>query len=67
MSRQGTMMRSVKSLHERRVTQSNRKDISLICSANKPIAKLVPYKPSSTQRKPGHLKGLIHIEKDFDK
>lgn len=38
----------------------------IICSANNPIAKLVPYKPSSKPRIAGEFKGQIKIEKDFD-
>ncbi len=39
----------------------------VICSANKPIAKLVPYIESQkANRKCGQLKGKIKIEEDFD-
>ena len=38
----------------------------IICSANKPIAKLISYKTSSKARVPGQLKGKISIKKDFD-
>ena len=38
----------------------------IICSANKPIAKLISYKASLASRIPGKLKGKINIGKDFD-
>ena len=38
----------------------------VICSSNKPIAKLIPYNTSSEDRVPGQLKGKIKIAKDFD-
>ena len=39
----------------------------IICSANKPVAKLISYKSTSKPRMPGKLKGKIKITKDFDK
>lgn len=38
----------------------------IICSSNKPIAKLVSYKTNSTPRIPGILKTKISIKKDFN-
>lgn len=38
----------------------------IICSSNKPIAKLIAYVGSLEPRAPGKLKGKIKIEKDFD-
>ena len=34
--------------------------------AGKPVAKIVPYDRSKEPRKPGALRGKIHIAKDFD-
>jgi len=38
----------------------------IICSADKPIAKLIPYTKSTEERRSGVFKGKITIEKDFD-
>ncbi len=38
----------------------------IICSSNKPIAKLVSYKTNNAPRIPGILKSKITIKKDFD-
>ncbi|MBY0580898.1 MAG: type II toxin-antitoxin system prevent-host-death family antitoxin [Rickettsiales bacterium] len=37
----------------------------IICSSNKPIAKLVSYKTETAPRIPGLLKSKIIIKKDF--
>lgn len=34
--------------------------------AGKPVARLVPYRPSRTPRQPGALRGQIRIADDFD-
>ncbi len=36
----------------------------VIAKSGEPVAKLVPYRPPP--RKPGRLKGKIHIAPDFD-
>jgi prevent-host-death family protein len=38
----------------------------IIAKAGKPKAKLVPYRPESGPRKPGHALGLTFIAGDFD-
>ena len=38
----------------------------VIAKAGKPYLNLVPYNESRKQRKPGRLKGRIHIAPDFD-
>ena len=38
----------------------------IICSSNKPIAKLVPYEDNPQPRKSGLLKGKIQIKDGFD-
>jgi prevent-host-death family protein len=38
----------------------------IICSSNKPIAKLVSYKTDNVPRIPGILKTRISIKKDFN-
>jgi prevent-host-death family protein len=38
----------------------------IIGKAGKPVARLVPYKESPPQRKPGSMKGKIRIARDFD-
>jgi prevent-host-death family protein len=38
----------------------------IIGKAGKPVARLVPYKEAPPQRKPGSMKGKIHIARDFD-
>ena len=38
----------------------------VIAKAGKPMAKLVPIKPTPRVRKPGFLKGKIKIADDFD-
>ena len=37
-----------------------------IGKAGKPVAKIVPYDGSREPRKPGALRGKIHIAEDFD-
>ena len=37
-----------------------------IGKAGKPVAKIVPYDGSKEPRKPGALRGKIHIAEDFD-
>ena len=37
-----------------------------IARAGKPVARLVPVKPAATPRRPGLLRGRIHISDDFD-
>lgn len=39
----------------------------VIAKAGKPVARLVPYRKSPPNRKPGALKGKIWISPDFDK
>jgi prevent-host-death family protein len=39
----------------------------IIGRAGKPVARLVPYKPSSPKRKPGSWKGKVWISPDFDR
>lgn len=39
----------------------------IICTSNKPIAKLVAYNYSSDKRRANLFKGKITINKDFDK
>lgn len=41
-------------------------DEIIIAKAGKPIAKLVPITLLKSKRKPGRLKGKIHISADFD-
>lgn len=38
----------------------------VIAKAGKPYLNLVPYRETRKQRKPGRLKGRIHIAPDFD-
>ncbi|WP_207215493.1 type II toxin-antitoxin system Phd/YefM family antitoxin [Rickettsiales endosymbiont of Peranema trichophorum] len=38
----------------------------IICSSNKPIAKLISYKTDNIPRIPGILKTKISIKKDFN-
>ena len=38
----------------------------VIAKAGKPYLNLVPYRETRKQRKPGRLKGRIHIEPGFD-
>ena len=38
----------------------------IIARAGKPIARLVPYHPGPVHRKPGDLRGRIHMASDFD-
>lgn len=38
----------------------------IIAKAGKPAAKLVPITQAKPKRKPGMLKGKIHIKSDFD-
>jgi antitoxin (DNA-binding transcriptional repressor) of toxin-antitoxin stability system len=39
----------------------------IILKSRTPVAKLIRYKLSGKTRKPGALKGKIHIADDFDK
>ena len=38
----------------------------IIGKAGKPVAKLVPFKPTKQARKPGCWKGKVKISKDFN-
>ena len=38
----------------------------IIGKAGKPVVKMVRYDPSGEERKPGALRGKIHIADDFD-
>jgi len=38
----------------------------IIARAGKPIARLVPYQPDRAPRRPGDLRGRIHMADDFD-
>ena len=38
----------------------------IIGKAGRPVAKIVPFGPSDTPRKPGALRGQIRIADDFD-
>lgn len=38
----------------------------VIAKAGKPVARLVPVEPTKTERKPGALKGKMHVADDFD-
>jgi prevent-host-death family protein len=38
----------------------------IIGKAGKPVAKIVPYNPSTESRKPGALRGKIKISDNFD-
>lgn len=39
----------------------------IIARAGKPVARLVPYRESARQRKPGYWKGKVRIAADFDR
>jgi prevent-host-death family protein len=41
-------------------------DEVVVLSSDKPVAKLVPYKSTGVERKPGLLKGQIKIKAGFD-
>jgi prevent-host-death family protein len=38
----------------------------IIAKAGKPVARLAPLENKTFDRKPGRLKGLIHMRADFD-
>jgi len=38
----------------------------VLCRNGKPVARLVPLRPRSVERKPGRLRGRIRIADDFD-
>ena len=38
----------------------------ILAKAGEPVARIVPYAPARSPRKPGALKGKIRIGKDFD-
>jgi prevent-host-death family protein len=38
----------------------------IIAKSGKPIARLVPYVPKGTVRRPGAMRGKIRIKKNFD-
>ena len=38
----------------------------IIAKSGKPVARLVPYTPKGTARRPGSLRGKIRIKKNFD-
>jgi prevent-host-death family protein len=38
----------------------------IIAKSGKPVARLVPYTPKGTVRRPGAMRGKIRIKKNFD-
>ncbi len=38
----------------------------IIAKAGKPVARLIPYAPKGTVRRPGTMRGKIRIKKSFD-
>ena len=38
----------------------------IIAKSGKPVARLVPYAPKRTARRPGAMRGMIRIKKNFD-
>ena len=50
----------------RLLTRAESGEEIIIARAGKPIAKLVPFKPERTTRKPGVWKGKVKIADDFD-
>ena len=38
----------------------------IIAKSGKPVARLVPYTPKGTVRRPGVMRGKIRIKKNFD-
>jgi len=38
----------------------------IIAKSGKPVARLVPYVPEGTVRRPGAMRGKIRIKKNFD-
>ena len=38
----------------------------VLCRNGKPVARLVPFRSQSVERKPGRLRGRIRIRDDFD-
>lgn len=38
----------------------------VVCRGSKPVAKIVRYEPPREPRRPGALRGQIHIADDFD-
>ena len=38
----------------------------VIARAGRPIARLVAWQPRAVARKPGRLRGRIHVHRDFD-
>ena len=38
----------------------------VLAKAGKPLARLVAYAPRTPRRKPGGLKGRLHVGEDFD-
>ena len=49
------------------VEQASQGEEIIIAKAGKPLAKLVPLGVTRTLRKPGLLKGKIHVGDDFDR
>lgn len=38
----------------------------VLAKAGKPMARLVPYRADRSPRRPGQLRGKIHLAEDFD-
>lgn len=50
----------------RLVDRASKGEEIILSKAGKPLAKLVPYEPSSGPRQPGGWEGRIRISEDFD-
>lgn len=48
------------------VDRAARGEEIIIARSGKPVAKLVPFERDLTPRRPGSMRGLIHVADDFD-
>jgi prevent-host-death family protein len=48
------------------VKQAERGEEVIIARAGKPVARLIPYHPSTVSREGGQWKGKVRISPDFD-
>jgi prevent-host-death family protein len=66
-------MASIVNMHEAKTTLSRLVERALagddvvIARDGKPAVRLVPIKPAATPRRPGRLRGRVHMSADFDR
>ena len=59
-------MHEAKTHLSRLVERASSGEEIVIGKAGKPVARLIPYRETRSPRRPGSLRGKIHVSPDFD-